>query len=223
VFAFPAVGAALFGGLGWLLGPLWAIAGILAGLVAGVWALLFMFTRGKPDPELLLRSGRPQEAYRHLQYEISFAREQVVKRPVLREVFAIRLETMSQILHALGNEPKALESITEAVAVYTDLSVKRNDRHTISLARTLLHQAAMLANMGRHGEALAAIDPALRIYRRLAVKDRNAYLPSLAAALTSQADALGHLDRITEARAAIAEAELISTDMLPSTQPSTHS
>ena len=76
----------------------------------------------------------------------------------------------------------------------------------------------MLANMGRHGEALAAAESAVQIYRRLAVKDRSAYLPSLAAALTRQADELGHLDRITEARAATAEAEMISSDMLPSTQ-----
>jgi hypothetical protein len=68
------------------------------------------------------------------------------------------------------------------------------------------------------GTAFAAIEPAVQIYRRLTIEDRNAYLPSLAAALTRQADELGHLDRITEARAAIAEARMISTDMLPSTQ-----
>lgn len=138
---------------------------------------------------------------------------------MFREIFANRLETMAHVQQALGNEPKALETVTEAVAIYTGLIVKGPERHSIALARTLLHQAAMLAKAGRHGEALAAIEPALQIYRRLAVKDRNAYLPSLAAALTSQADALGYLDRIAEARAAIAEAELISTDMLPSTQP----
>jgi hypothetical protein len=73
--------------------------------------------------------------------------------------------------------------------------------------------------MGRHGEALGAIEPAVQIYRRLTVGDRSSYLPDLAAALTRQADELGYLDRITEARAAAAEAEMISTDMLPSAQP----
>ena len=218
MYGFPAVGAALFGALGWLLGPPWAVAGILVGAVAGVWVLLMLFTRGKPDPELLLAAGRPQEAYRQLHYELSFARVQARKRPILREVFANQLETMSLVLQALGNEPKALEIATEAVGVYTDLSVKRHDRHASALARSLLQQGALLASMGRHGEALAAIEPALQIYRRLAVKDRNAYLPSLIKALNSQADELGHLDRITEARTASAEAELISTDMLPSTQ-----
>ncbi len=214
----PAAGAVLLGGVGWLLGPLWAVAGILVGPVAALSVLLIMFVRGKPDPVRLMRSGRPQEAYRQLQYELSFTRGLARKRPMFRELLAGQLETMSQVLQALDNEPKALETVTEAVAIYSDLNGKRPDRYTGALARTLLQQAALLAHVGRHGEALAAIEPAVQIYRRLTITDRNAYLPSLAAALTRQGDELGYLDRITEARAAVAEAEMISTDMLPSTQ-----
>ena len=137
---------------------------------------------------------------------------------MLRIVLADRLETMSRVLQALGNEPRALETVTEAVAIYSALIEKHPDRNTGRLARMLLQQAALLAHMGRHGEALAAIEPAVQVYRRLTIKDRSAYLPSLATALSRQADELGHLDRITEARAAAAEAEMISTDMLPPTQ-----
>lgn len=212
-------GAVLLGGVGWLLGPLWAVAGILLGAVAAYFVLLIIFVRGRPDPERLMQAGRPLEAYRLLEYEISFIRGQARWRSVLRPGLADRLETMCQVLQALGNEPKALETVTEAVAIYSDLTEKRpGGPYTRALARTLLQQASLLAHMGRHGEALAAIEPAVQIYRRLAIKDRNACLPSLAAALTRQADELGHLDRITEARAAAAEAEMISTDMLPSTQ-----
>jgi tetratricopeptide (TPR) repeat protein len=214
----PAVGAALLGGVGWLLGPLWAVAGIVVGAVAALAFLLILVGRAKPDPALLLRSGRPQEAYRHLQPELAFVRTLVIRRPMFREILANRLETMAQVLQALDNEPKALETVTEAVTIYADLNVKDPERYGSALARALLRQAAMLADMGRHGEALAAAEPAVRIYRRLAVKDRSAHLPSLAAALTRQADELGYLDRITEARAATAEAEMISTDMLPSAQ-----
>ena len=214
----PAVGAALLGAVGWLLGPLWAVAGILVGSVAALAVLLIMVGRSKPDPALLLRSGRPQEAYRHLQPELAFVRTLVIRRPMFREILANRLETMAQVLQALDNEPKALETVTEAAAIYSDLSAKDPDRYSSALADTHLHQAAMLANLGRHGEALAAAEPAVQLYRRLAVRDRSAHLPSLAAALTRQADELGHLDRFTEARAATAEAEMISTDMLPSTQ-----
>lgn len=214
----PAVGAVLLGGVGWLLGPLWAVAGIAVGAIAAFSVLVIIFVRSKPDPEHLIDAWRAQEAWRHVQYELSFLRGLAGRRPTFRDVLADRLETMSQVLQALGNEPKALESVTEAVAIYRDLTEKHPDRYTGRLARTLLQQGALLAHMGRHGEALAAIESAVQIYRRLAVNDRNAYLPSLAAALTRQADELGHLDRITEARDAIAEAEMISTDMLPSTQ-----
>ena len=214
----PAVGAALLGGAGWLLGPLWAVAGVLVGAVAALAALLIMVGRSKPDPALLLRSGRPQEAYRHLQPELAFVRTLVIRRPMFREILASRLETMAQVLQALDNEPKALETVTEAVTIYGDLNVKDPDRYNSPLAHALLRQAALLANLGRHGEALAAAEPAVQLYRRLAVKDRSAHLPSLAAALTRQADELGYLDRFTEARAATAEADLISTDMLPSTR-----
>jgi len=214
----PAGGAVLLGGAGWLLGPLWAVAGALVGAVAAFSVLLMIFVRGKPDPERLMQSGRPQEAYRHLEYEISFIRGQTRWRPMLREVLADRLGTMSRALQALGNEPRALETVSEAVAIYSDLNGKNPNGHTRALANTLLQQAAMLSHMGRHGEALAALEPAVQIYRHLAITDRNAYLPSLAEALTRQADELGHLDRISEARAAIAEAEMISTDMSPSNQ-----
>ena len=179
----PAVGAALLGGAGWLLGPLWAVAGVLVGAIAALAVLLIMVGRAKPDPALLLRSGRPQEAYRHLQPELAFVRTLVIRRPMFRVILANHLETMAQVLQALDNEPKALETVTEAVTIYGDLNVKDPNRYGSALAEALLRQAAMLANLSRHGEALAAAQPAVQIYRRLAVKDRSAYLPSLAAAL----------------------------------------
>jgi tetratricopeptide (TPR) repeat protein len=214
----PVGGAVLLGGVGWPLGPLWAVVGVAVGAVAALSLLVILFARGRPDPERLMQAGRPLEAYRLLQYEISFIRGQARWRPVFNTVLADRLETLCQALQALGNEPKALETITEAVAIYRDKNETHTDSYAGHLARALIEQAALLGRMGRHGEALAAIEPSVQIYRRLAVKDRNACLPSLAAALTRQADELGHLDRITEARAAAAEAEMISTDMLPSTQ-----
>jgi hypothetical protein len=72
--------------------------------------------------------------------------------------------------------------------------------------------------MSRHGEALAAIEPAVQIYRRLAVSDRGKYLPPLATALGRKAVELYSLEQITESRTAAAEAEMIRTDMLPSSQ-----
>ena len=192
------------------------MAGTLAGLAAAYSVLVVIVARGKPDPERLLRAGRPLEAYRQLKYEVSFTRRLAAKRPMFRDVLAGNLETMSQVLQALDNEPLALEAATEAAAIYTELAARRPGSYRGALARTLLQQAALLARMGHHGEALAAVEPAVQNYRSLAVSNRNTYLPCLAAALTRQADELSYLDRITEARTAAAEAELIRTDMLVS-------
>lgn len=214
----PVAGAVLLGGAGWLLGPLWAVTGILAGPVAAIAVGVAFLLRGKPDPVRLLAAGRPQEAYRQLWHDLTFARALAARRPAFRDVLAGKLETMSQVQQALGDEPRALEAATEAAAIYAGLAARRPGRHAAAHARTLLQQAGLLARMGRHGEALAAIEPAVQAYRRLTASDRSAYVAHLAAALTRQADELGYLDRTTEARAAAAEAEMISTDMLPSAQ-----
>ena len=208
-------GAVLFGGAGWFLGPQWAVAGTLVGPVAAYSVLLIILWRRTPDAVGLLRAGRPEEAYRRLELEVSFNRRLAANRPMFRDVLAYSLETMSRVLQTLGNEPRALEAATEAAAIYTELTEKRTGRYTAALARTLLQQAALLAHMGRHGEALEATEPAVQIYRSLAVGDRGTCLPPLAAALARQAEELFYLDRITEARGAAAEVELIRTDMLP--------
>ena len=212
----PVGGAVLLGGAGWLLGWPWAVAGVLVGAVAAVCVLVTIFARSKPDPFRLLAAGRPREAYRQVEYDLSFARRLAARQPMFRDMLADKLDMMSQVQRALGNEPGALEAAAEATAIWTELAAKRPFRYTPALTGAQLQQAALLAAMGRHGEALAAIEPAVRAYRRMAVSDRSAYLPLLAAALTRQADELGYLDRITEARAAAAEAEMIGTDMLPS-------
>jgi tetratricopeptide (TPR) repeat protein len=214
----PAAGAILLGGAGWLLGPLWAVAGIVAGPVVAVSIALTILALGKPDPVRVLQAGRAQQAHRLITQDLSFARKMARKRPWFRDLLAANLETMAQVLQALGNEPQALENATEAAAIDTELSVAHPDRYASALARTSAQQAGLLAQMGRHGEALAAIESAVQIYRRLALRDRGAGLPLLASALTRQSDELGCLGRITEARAAAAEAEMISTDMLPSAQ-----
>src|SRR5258708_15388167 len=104
------VGAALLGGAGWFVGPWWAVAGVLAGPVAAYSVLLIILSRGTPDPVRLLRAGRPQDAYRWLELEVSFHRELAAKRTMFRDVLADRLETMSRVLPALDNEPRGLEA-----------------------------------------------------------------------------------------------------------------
>jgi hypothetical protein len=213
-----ALGAVLLGGAGWFLGPVWALAGVLVGPLAGYSALLVVAARRQPDPVRLLQAGRPQEAYRWLEVDVTYTRRLAAKRPMFRDVLAFKLETMSRVLQALDNDPRALEAATEAATIFTELTDQQPGSYSGALAGTLLQKAAVLAHMSRHGEALAAIEPAVQIYRRLAVSDRGKYLPPLATALGRKAVELYSLEQITESRTAAAEAEMIRTDMLPSSQ-----
>ena len=214
-----AAGAVLGGGVGWIGGPLWAAAGAAAGLVAAFAGSSIALAFQEPNPKRLLLAGRAQEALWPLELRVSFDRNLAAKLPTFRDVLAYHLEMMSEALQAVGKKPRALEAVTEAAAIFAELTASRPGRCTAALAGALLRQSTLLADMSRHGEALAAIEPATGIYRRLARGDSATYLPRLAEALTRQADALGYLDRITEARAAAAEADLIRTDMLPSARP----
>lgn len=211
----PVGGGVLLGGAGWLAGPLWVVPGVLVGTVAA-YSLVIIIARR--TPVRLLAAGRPLEAHWRLGIGLSMSRKLAARLPMFRDVLADNLDMISQAQLELGNEPRALEAVAEAAAIWADLAARRPGRYTAALADARLRQAALLARMGRHGEALAAVEPAVTAYRRLSVDDRSAYLPCLAAALTRQADELGYLDRIAEARATAAEAEMISSDMLPSTR-----
>jgi hypothetical protein len=62
----PAAGAILLDGAGWLLGPLWVIAGIVAGpvLAVSVAITITITILGKPDPLRVQQVGRARQAYR---------------------------------------------------------------------------------------------------------------------------------------------------------------
>ena len=214
-----AAGAVVGGGVGWIWGSLWAAVGAAAGLVAAYAGSIIVLAFQRPNPQRLLTAGRAQEALWPLELRVSYDRKLAAKLPTFRDLLADHLDMMSEALQTVGNKPRALEAVTEAAAIFTELTANRPGRYTAALAGALLRQAALLADMSRHGEALAAIESAIGIYRRLTRGDPATYLPRLAEALTRQADALGYLDRITEARAAAAEADLIRTDMLPSARP----
>jgi hypothetical protein len=137
----PGSGSVLLGGAGWLLSPLWAVAGILAGPVAAISVAIVILVLGKPDPVRLLSAGRPQEACRQLGHDLAFARMLAVRRPTFRDVLANKLDTMSRAQLALGNEPRALEAAAEAAAIWADLTARQPGPYAAALACALLRQA----------------------------------------------------------------------------------
>jgi tetratricopeptide (TPR) repeat protein len=213
-------GGMAMGGGGLLLGWKWALAGFALGFVAAgaCYPVVAVFTL--PDPETLLRTGRPREALERIEQRLPSSRLTARRWPsVFREVLAFDLLIKSEALRALDKVPQALDTIDEAVTIYRQLMAANPARRLASnLADALYQQASLLGALSRHGEALGAVEVAIRLYRDLAVVNRGEYLPALADALTRQADALGYLDRLDQARAAADEATLIRTDMLPAGQ-----
>lgn len=211
--------AVMSGGAGLLLGPGWAVAGVVSGPLAVCAAGIIVAICVKPDPGQMLKAGRALEALRLLEGDLAVSSRVAAKWPAFSDVLAEKLMLKSQALQALAREPQALDAAGEAVAIYAEFAARQPSRYNPALAGALFQQAGLLGGLGRHGEALAAIQAALQIYRDLAAADRGTYLPDLALALARQSDELGFLDRIAEARAAAAEAELIRTDMLPPAPP----
>ena len=213
-------GAFALGGGGLLLGWEWGLAGFALGILAGCIGYPVVVAFTLPDPEALLRTGRPREALERIEQRLPSSRITARKWPgVFREVLAFDLLMKSEALQELNKVPQALDTIDEAVAIYRQLMAANPARRFASnLADALYQQASLLGTLSRHGEALGAVEVAIGLYRDLAVLNRGEYLPALADALTRQADELGYLDRIDEARAAADAATLIRSDMLPAGQ-----
>jgi multisubunit Na+/H+ antiporter MnhE subunit len=67
-----AVWAVAFGAVAWLLlGPVWAIAGVLVGALVGVIVQAVVRVYATTDAALLLRNGQPDEAIAQLRRELA--------------------------------------------------------------------------------------------------------------------------------------------------------
>jgi hypothetical protein len=212
-----AVGIIVFGSAAWLLlGPQWAIAGVLAGPVIMVAALVVVRTFITPDSAALLRSSQSAGAIAQLSGEMPGWRTLARIWPAqFRDALASRLIIKSGALQAAHLDEEALQTAAEAVAIYQDLAAERPIKYTPDLADALDHQSRLLAADDRLADALAAIGVAVRLYRNLAAADAGRYLPALAESLTCQAGWLAEIDLAAGALAAVHEATGICQDKLP--------
>jgi hypothetical protein len=199
---------------GLLFGPVWMIAGVLAGPLIGlvVLAVLYMY----PDAAALLRDDQPDEAIAQLRHEMPSWRALARIWPgQFREALASRLIAQSDALQAVHRDEEALRTADEAVAIYQDLAAERPGKYGPDLADALDHQSRLLAADDRQAEALAAMQVAVRLYRNLAAAEPATYLPLLAECLTCEAGWLAEIDLPGEALAAVHEATGICQDKLP--------
>ena len=209
--------AVAFGAAAWLLlGPVWAIAGVLVGTLVGLILLAVVLVYTTTDAAILLRNDKPDEAIAQLGREMANWRTLARIWPSqFRDALASRLIVQSGALQAVNRDDEALRTADEAVAIYQDLAAERPGKYGPDLAGSLGHQARLLAADDRQAEALAAMAVAVRLYRNLAAAEPAKYLPFLAESLTREAGWLAEIDLPGEALAAVHEATDICQDKLP--------
>ena len=210
-----AVGAAALGAAAWLLlGPWWAIAGVAAGLLLTLVAVVFFHGFGVPDVVTLLNEGRPDRAAAQVHGGMPELRTLARVWPgQFRDFLASHLIFLSAALNAMHRDAEALQAVAEAVSILQELAAGRPDKYERNLANALDRQSRLLSATDRPAEALAAMEVALRLYRNLAVSN-PAYLPVVAESLTCRAGWLAELGKDSESTAARNEAAAIYRDRL---------
>jgi len=211
------LGAVAFGtAAALLLGPVWAVAGVLIGSLLGAVVLGVLCAVVNPDATKLLGNDRPDEAIAQIRHEMSSWRTLARIWPrQFRDALASRLLVQAGALQAVNRDEEALRHADEAVAIYQDLAAERPGKYGPDLAHALDRQSRLLAADDRQAEALAAMQVAVRLYRNLAAAEPEKYLPVLAGCLTREAGWLAEIDLEGEALAAVHEATHICQDKLP--------
>ena len=212
-----AAGAVAFGTAAWLLlGPVWAIVGVLVGPAVGAIVVAVVHVLATADAATLLSNDQPDEAIAQLGHEMASWRALARLWPSrFRDALASRLIVQSGALAAVHRDEEALRTASEAVAIYQDLAAERPGKYGPDLADALDHQSRLLAADDCLAEALAAIQVAVRLYRNLAAADPGKYLPLLAECLICEAGWLAEIDLAADALAAVHEATDICQDKLP--------
>lgn len=190
-------GAAItLGAAGWLLGPGWAAAGVVAGPFAALVIASACQAYARTDAADLLRMGRADEALWRLDRELPSWRTLARIWPgQFRDVLASRLVDQSFALHKCGRDAEAAAAAGEAVLAFRELAAARPRKFTAGLADALYRVSYPLAAVAGHEKALAAAEEAVRLYRGLAAARSARYAPLLALSLTRQAILLATLGR----------------------------
>jgi hypothetical protein len=211
-------GAAVVGGAaGWLLlGPLWTIAGVVAGPPFALVACATFFTFTVTEPATHLQNHEPYRALAEINQGLwSWRHLARIWPSQFRQPLADTLLTQAEALRALHREAQALSPAAEAVAIYQVLAAGKPRKFTPGLAGALDRQSSLLAESGRLAEAEQAIAIAVRLYRDLAPAAPGDYLPGLVDALTRQAEWLLDMGQDSAALAPASEAADICQDQLP--------
>ena len=208
-------GAVALGGAGSLLGPWWAVAGVLVGpfVALAVAATVQVFTT--TDPALLV-TDRHREALYLIDQEMPAWRQLARIWPgQFRGALASRLMHRSLALHTALRDGEAVASAEEGVAICRSLAAARPGKHLPGLAIALNNLTYPLRAAGRRDDAMAAAEESVRLNRALAAARRKKYRYSLACSLGTRAELLTQAGRLDDALESVSEAADIYHDVHP--------
>ena len=208
-------GAVALGGAGSLLGPGWAVAGVLAGpfIALAVAVAVQVFTT--TDPALLV-ADRHREALYLIDQEMPTWRHLARIWPArFLDTLANRLMQRSLALHTALRDGEAVANAEEGVAIYRSLAAARPGKHLPGLAIALNNLTYPLRAAGRRDEALAVAEESVRLNRALAAARPKRYRYSLACSLGTQAELLTQAGRLGDALESVSEAAGLYQDVHP--------
>jgi hypothetical protein len=174
---------------GWFaLGPLWAIAGVLAVPRVAIIGSAVVLAFTEPDPDSHLRDHEPYRALTDAKRQLPAWRPLARRWPgQFSEPLARVLLTQAETLCALHRETAALAPAAEAVEIYQALAARKPSKFTHGLANALDRQARVLAAGDRVAEAVEAMTIAIRLYHGLPPAAARDHVPNLAEAVAHQA------------------------------------
>jgi tetratricopeptide (TPR) repeat protein len=208
------VGAVVGAGAGSLLGPVWAVAGVVSGpfIALAVESAVEVFTT--PDPAELLQAGRHREALAMIGESMPSWRAMARIWPgQFQDALAHVLIDKSMALLAAHREDEALAAAEQGMEIYRALAAPRRGKRMADLAFALNNLCYPLTAVGRRDEALGAAEEAVQVYRALARDRPKKYEYRLANSLGTQAEMLHHAGRSADAVAVTSEATRIYDGM----------
>jgi tetratricopeptide (TPR) repeat protein len=162
------------------------------------------------------RVNRPEEALASLRQAVTTMRAVVARNGSDTAGLGRTLDELGVQLSRAGRDRESIESLDEALEIFTELAATRPDLHRSDLASCLENRAIVLGRLGLDDEALAAAVAGTNILRQLATRARTIESSrNLATALNNLAARAIAANDVTTARKAGTEASAICRSTAP--------
>ncbi|MBB5057430.1 tetratricopeptide (TPR) repeat protein [Granulicella aggregans] len=167
------------------------------------------------DLKLVIERALPQDSLALSDFALSLTREIVeLLLPIYlyggstdgRAVLAGMLDRLSSRQSAIEDRKGALQSITEAVRIYYELSLTKREKFFPELAGSLINLSTRQRGVGDPTGALQSITESVRIYRVLSASSPDQFLPELSLSLNNLSNRQSDTGNFTAGLTSIVEA-----------------